>query len=157
MAESALKNEKPVLEVDMRLLLLEKRLEGFCEEPFQPEPTLSGPGRRQSALEKAQHSFATRQKKAWATVCFNVDADQQVNVVETMTAVREGMSNVYDAKSVYRLVRLQRRFSAATMAERADLLEHVTPMSQLAKHHKLLLLLKIYSICGRYGVNYQIS
>jgi len=123
---------------NIRLLLVEKGLEGYCEEPFESEPTLESSGNDAAVFQKAKRDFDSRKNKTWAVICLNVDPDQQIHVADTTTAQEawENLSKVYDVKSVAQLVRLKRRFCAASMSEGGNLQEHVMLMTQLAKQLK---------------------
>lgn len=122
---------------NLELLLVEKGLDGFIHEPFEPEPTLAGSA-DQAAYDKAKRIYDSNQRKAWATICLHVASDQQIHIADTSTAkdAWERLSAVFDPKSVAQLVRLRRRFYAACMPEGGDLVEHITEMSQLAKQLK---------------------
>ena len=117
---------------NMKLVLMERGLWGFIQETeVEPDST---------AQASAVNTYRLRSDKAYSLIALNVSKSLQVHI-SSITDPRlawETLRKQFEFVSIAQVVRLNRRFYAATLEEGADLLEHLTRMTSLAEQLKEL-------------------
>ena len=140
---------------NMKLLLATHKVTGHCEAPFRQKPTepeeptgvagaspsntqMSEYRRQREKYETALQDYQEREELAWGLLCSKIEPPQQACIEQTKTA-REAwkiLEDTFDAKSVTQLVRLSRKFYAASLPEGGDIHEHIRTMTRLAQQLK---------------------
>ena len=112
---------------NMKLVLMERGLWGFVLGTEQP------PGEGESAASR--NSFKLRSDKAYSLIALNVSKNLQVHIMSTTDPklAWTTLQKQFEFISVAQIVRLNRKFYAATMKESDDLMEHLTFMTSLAE------------------------
>ena len=112
---------------NIKLVLMERGLWGFVlgteEPPGEGEP---------AALRR---SFHLRSDKAYSLIALSVSKNLQVHIMSTTNPkiAWEILQKQFEFVSIAQIVRLNRKFYAATMNESDDLMEHLTFMTSLAE------------------------
>ena len=81
-----------------------------------------------SAAATVQNAYRLRSDKAYSLIALSVDKSLQVHISST-TDPREAweiLRKQFECVSIAQIVRLNRRFYAATMKEGTDFMEHLT-------------------------------
>ena len=106
---------------------MERGLWGFVEG------TETAPGT--SATASVQNACCLRSDKAYSLIALSVDKSLQVHISSTTDprAAWETLQKQFECVSIAQIVRLNRRFYAATMKEGTDLIEHLIYMTSLAE------------------------
>lgn len=113
---------------NVKLLLMQKELWGIVDGS-DPEPSAD-------ETEDLRRRYRTRSDKAYSIIALNVSISLQVHIVNTCHP-KEAWSILekqFSFVSITQLVRLTRKFYAASMEEGDDLLQHLTEMTQLAQN-----------------------
>ena len=107
---------------------MERGLWGFTQEGKETPP-------EESASATVKNAFRLRSDKAYSLIALNVQKDLQVHIssVTDPLAAWRTLQKQFEFVSVTQIVRLNRKFYAATMKEGADLQEHLTYMTSLAE------------------------
>ena len=113
---------------NIKLLLMERGLWGFTQEGKETPP-------EESASATVKNAFRLLSDKAYSLIALNVQRDLQVHIssVTDPLAAWRTLQKQFEFVSVTQIVRLNRKFYAATMKEGADLQEHLTYMTLLAE------------------------
>ena len=112
---------------NVKLVLMERGLWGFTQG-LETAP-------EESASITVRNAYRLRSDKAYSLIALNVEKDLQVHI-SSITDPRvawETLQKQFEFVSVTQIVRLNRRFYAATMEEGADLMQHLTYMTSLAE------------------------
>ena len=110
----------------MKLVLMEKDLWGFIEDVEVNVATDS---------PEVQGKFRSRSNKAYSLIALSIETSLQPHIVTT-TNPREAwciLENLFSFVSVTQIVRLNRKFYAASLEEASDLMIHITEMTSLAQ------------------------
>ena len=112
----------------MKLILMERGLWGFTQEgqEIPPEPT---------ALAATRNAYRLRSDKAYSLIALSIEKNLQVHIASTVNPKEawEILQNHFEFVSVTQILRLNRKFYAASMKEGEDLMEHITYMTSLAE------------------------
>ena len=113
---------------NMKLVLMERGLWRFIEGT-EVAP-VSG-----TATAAAINAYRLRSDKAYSLIALSVEKNLQVHISTTTDpkTAWETLKNQFECISIAQVVRLNRRFYAATMDEGTDILEHLTYMTTLAE------------------------
>ena len=105
---------------------MERGLWGFVQgTESEQEPTAS------ASMKK---SYRLRLNKAYSLIAFSVKTSLQVHISTTNPKTAwEILQKHFEFVSITKVVRLNRKFYAASMEKGADLLQHVTMMTSLAE------------------------
>ena len=105
----------------MKLVLMERGLWRFIEGT-EVAP-VSG-----TATAAAINAYRLRSDKAYSLIALSVEKNLQVHISTTTDpkTAWETLKNQFECISIAQVVRLNRRFYAATMDEGTDILEHLT-------------------------------
>ena len=112
---------------NMKLVLMEHGLWGFTQEGQETPPA--------DASAVAKNAFRLRSDKAYSLMVLNVEKNLQVHIssVTDPLAAWKILQKQFEFVSVTQVVRLNRKFYAASMKEGADLMQHLTHMTFLAE------------------------
>ena len=112
---------------NIKLVLMERGLWGFVEG------TETAPG--STATATMRNAYRLRSDKAYSLIALSVDKSLQVHISSTTDprAAWEVLQKQFECVSVSQIVRLNRKFYAASMKEGTDLMEHLTYMTSLAE------------------------
>ena len=82
-----------------------------------------------------RNAFRLRSDKAYSFIALNVEKDLQVHIATTTDPLEawERLRKQFEFVSVTQIVRLTRKFYAASMHEGDDLMQHLTQMTSLAE------------------------
>ena len=110
-----------------KLVLMERGLWGFVEG------TENTPN--STATDAVRNAYRLRSDKAYSLIALSVDKSLQVHISSTTDprAAWEVLQKQFECVSIAQIVRLNRKFYAATMKEGTDLMEHLTYMTSLAE------------------------
>ena len=113
---------------NMKLVLMERGLWRFIEGT-EVAP-VSG-----TATAAAINAYRLRSDKVYSLIALSVEKNLQVHISTTTDpkTAWETLKNQFECISIAQVVRLNRRFYAATMDEGTDILEHLTYMTTLAE------------------------
>ncbi len=113
---------------NIKLVLMERGLWGFTQEGQE-----IAPGKDASAA--VRNAYRLRSDKAYSLIALNVERDIQIHISSTTDPLVawETLKKQFEFVSITQIVRLNRRFYAATMEEDADLIQHLTHMTSLAE------------------------
>ena len=113
---------------NIKLVLMERGLWGFTQEGQETPP-------EESASATVRSAFRLRSDRAYSLIALNVEKDLQVHIssVTDPLAAWRTLQKQFEFVSVTQIVRLNRKFYAASMKEGADLQEHLTYMTSLAE------------------------
>ena len=112
---------------NIKLVLMERGLWGFVEG------TENTPN--STATDAVRNAYRLRSDKAYSLIALSVDKSLQVHISSTTDprAAWEVLQKQFECVSIAQIVRLNRKFYAATMKEGTDLMEHLTYMTSLAE------------------------
>ena len=112
---------------NIKLVLMERGLWGFVEG------TENAPN--STATDAVRNAYRLRSDKAYSLIALSVDKSLQVHVSSPIDprAAWEILQKQFECVSIAQIVRLNRKFYAATMKEGTDLMEHLTYMTSLAE------------------------
>ena len=107
---------------------MERGLWGFTQEGQETPPAAD-------ASAAVKNAFRLRSDKAYSLIALNVEKDLQVHIssVTDPLAAWKILQKQFEFVSVTQIVRLNRKFYAASMKEGADLMQHLTHMTSLAE------------------------
>ena len=111
----------------MKLVLMEKDLWGFVEgSETRPSDT---------AEDSIRRKFKSRSDKAYSLIALSVETSLQIHIVATTDPKEawEILKDHFSFVSITQIVRLNRKFYAASMRESDDMKEHITLMTSLAQ------------------------
>ncbi len=113
---------------NVKLVLMERGLWGFTQEGIEQPPD-------ENATDAAKRSFQLRSDKAYSLIALNVEKHLQVHIFGTTEPLKawQNLQKQFEFVSVTQIVRLNRKFYAASMQEGADLMKHLTYMTTLAE------------------------
>ena len=88
-----------------------------------------------TATEAVRNAYRLRSDKAYSLIALSVDKSLQVHISSTTDprAAWEVLQKQFECVSIAQIVRLNRKFYAATMKEGTDLMEHLTYMTLLSR------------------------
>ena len=112
---------------NMKLVLMERGLWGFVQgTESEPEPTASA---------SVKNSYRLRSDKAYSLIALSVKTGLQVHISSATNpkTAWEILQKHFESVSITQVVRLNRKFYAASMEEGADLMQHITMMTSLAE------------------------
>ena len=112
---------------NIKLVLMERGLYSFVNgTEAQPAET---------ATEHVKSAYQLRSDKAYSLIALSVEKNLQIHISTTTTPLGawEILRKQFEFVSITQIVRLNRRFSAATMKEDGDIMEHITYMTSLAE------------------------
>ena len=112
---------------NMKLVLMERGFWGFVQgTESEPKPTASA---------SVKNSYRLRSDKADSLIALSVKTSSQVHISSTTNpkTAWEILHKHFEFVSITQVVRLNRKFYAASMEEGADLLQHITMMTSLAE------------------------
>jgi len=111
----------------MKLILMEKDLWGFIEGT-EIAPALT-------AQDGVRRKFRARSDKAYSLIALSLETSIQVHIMGTIDpkVAWETLQAQFSFVSVAQIVRLNRKFYAATMSEGDDLMTHINKMTSLAQ------------------------
>ena len=114
-------------EYNIKLVLIERGLWGFVEG------TENTPN--STATDAVRNAYRLRSDKAYSLIALSVDKSLQVHISLTTDprAAWEVLQTQFECVSIAQIVRLNRKFYAATMKEGTDLMEHLMYMTSLAE------------------------
>ena len=107
---------------------MERGLWGFTQEGQETPPAVD-------ASATAKNAFRLRSDKVYSLIALNVEKDLQVHISSTTDplAAWKILQKQFEFVSVTQIVRLNRKFYAASMKEGVDLMQHLTHMTSLAE------------------------
>jgi hypothetical protein len=113
---------------NMKLVLMERGLWGFTQPGKETPPEAD-------ATTAVKNAFRLRSDKAYSLIALNVEKDIQIHIssVTDPSAAWERLQKQFEFVSVTQIVRLTRKFYAASMDEGADMIQHLTHMTRLAE------------------------
>ena len=111
-----------------KLVLMERGLWGFTQEGQEIPP-------EETATATVRNAFRLRKDKAYSLIALNVEKDLQVHIssVTDPLVAWQTLQKQFEFISVTQIVRLTRKFYAASMEEGGDLMQHLTAMTSLAE------------------------
>ena len=113
---------------NMKLVFMESGLWGFTQEGQEvpPEPIASA---------AVRNAYRLHWGKAYSLIALSVENNLQVHIALTVNPKEawDILQNHFEFVSVTQIVRLNRKFYAASMKEDDDLMEHITYMTSLAE------------------------
>jgi hypothetical protein len=112
---------------NIKLVLMERGLWGF----IAGTETLPA----ETATNAVKNAYRLRSDKAYSLIALSVHKSLQVHITTTTDprVAWETLQKQFEFVSITQIVRLNRKFSAATMKEGTDILDHVTYMTSLAE------------------------
>ncbi|KAK3749555.1 hypothetical protein QZH41_007287 [Actinostola sp. cb2023] len=113
---------------NMKLVLMERGLWGFTQPGGETPPEAD-------ATATVKNAFRLRSDKAYSLIALNVEKDLQIHIssVTDPSIAWEKLQKQFEFVSVTQIVRLTRKFYAASMDEGADMMQHLTHMTRLAE------------------------
>jgi hypothetical protein len=113
---------------NVKLVLMERGLWGFTQEGKEIPPD-------ENATNAVKNAFQLRSDKAYSLIALNVEKHLQIHISSTTDplAAWTNLQKQFEFVSVTQVVRLNRKFYAATMEEGGDLVKHLTYMTSLAE------------------------
>ena len=128
----------------MRCLLMERGLWGHVRKDnplVKPEILTAGDTVSQTAVNESKEKlaeFLLKADKAYSLIALSVESDLQIHVQSKNTASEawEALKEHFEFVSVTQIVRLYRRFYAAKMDEKGDMMKHITEMTRIAEQLK---------------------
>ena len=112
---------------NIKLVLIERGLYSFIKgTEAQPAET---------ATEHVKSAYQLRSDKAYSLIALSVEKNLQIHISTTTTPLGawEILRKQFEFVSITQIVRLNRRFYAATMKADGDIMEHITYMTSLAE------------------------
>ena len=113
---------------NIKLILMERGLWGFTKEGQETPPATT-------AEASAQRAFRLCSDKAYSSIALSIEKNLQVHIQQTTDPLEAWttLQKHFECLSISQIVRLNRKFYAATMEEGGDLMEHLTRMTSLAE------------------------
>ena len=113
---------------NVKLVLMERGLWGFTQEGKEVPPA-------ETATNAVKNAFQLRSDKAYSLIALNVEKHIQIHISGTTDPLVawQNLQKQFEFVSITQIVRLNRKFYAATMQERGDLMKHLTYMTSLAE------------------------
>ena len=113
---------------NIKLVLMERGLWGFTQEGQETPPA-------ETATTAVKNAFRLRSDKAYSLIALNVEKDLQVHISSVTNPLEAWkiLQKQFEFVSVTQIVRINRKFYAASMKEDADLMQHLTHMTSLAE------------------------
>jgi len=113
---------------NIKLVLMEHGLWRFTQEGQETPPT-------ETATMAVKNAFRLRSDKAVSLNALNVEKDLHVQIssVTNLLKAWKILQKQFEFVSVTQLVRLNRKFYAASMKEDVDLMQHLTHMTSFAE------------------------
>ena len=113
---------------NIKLVLMERGLWGFTQEGQETPPA-------ETATATVKNAFRLRSDKAYSLIALNVEKDLQVHISSVTNPLEAWkiLQKQFEFVSVTQIVRINRKFYAASMKEDADLMQHLTHMTSLAE------------------------
>ena len=110
------------------IILMERGLWGFTQEGQETPPEETAPA-------AVKNAFRLRSHKAYSLIALNVEKGLQVHIssVTNPLEASEILQKQFEFVSVTQIVRINRKFYAASAKEDADLMQHLTHMTSLAE------------------------
>ena len=107
---------------------MERGLWGFTQEDQETPPA-------ETATTAVKNAFRLRSDKAYSLIALNVEKDLQVHISSVINPLEAWkiLQKQFEFVSVTQIVRINRKFYAASMKEDADLMQHLTHMTSLAE------------------------
>lgn len=107
---------------------MERGLWGFTQEGQVTPPA-------DSVTASVRNAFRLRSDKAYSLIALNVEKDLQVHISSVTNPLEAWkiLQKQFEFVSVTQIVRVNRKFYAASMKEGADLMQHLTHMTSLAE------------------------
>ena len=125
---------------DMKFVLMEKGLWGFIDgteiaPPAEEEGENDQTNDQKLASQKTKAIYKAKSEKAYSTIALAVEKSIKIHVTTTTNPkdAWEILKKQFSFVSVTQIVRITRKFYAASMQENGDLQEHLTVMSTLAQ------------------------
>ena len=89
----------------------------------------------ETATAQVKSAYQLRSDKAYSLIALSVDKSLQVHISTTTDPLVawETLQKQFEFFSITEIIRLTRRFYAATMKESDDAMEHITYMTTLAE------------------------
>ena len=112
---------------NIKLVLMERGLYGFItgteEQPAE------------DATPQVKSAYQLRRDKAYSLIALSVEKNLQIHISTTTDPLEawEILRKQFEFVSITQIVRLNRRFYAATMKEDGDVMERITYMTTLAE------------------------
>ena len=115
---------------NIKLVLMERGLWSFIEGNEEVPA--------EDATVAVRNSYRLRSDKAYSLIALSVEKNLQVHISTTTDPkiASDTLKSQFECVSIAQVVRLNRRFYAATMTEGTDILEHLTYMTTLAEQLK---------------------
>ena len=128
----------------MRCLLMERGLWGFVREDnpvVKPEVVVASDTVTATAAAASQEKlseYLLKADKAYSLIALSVESELQIHVSSKTTASEawKALKEHFEFVSVTQVVRLYRRFFAAKMDEKDDMMKHITDMTRIAEQLK---------------------
>ena len=113
---------------NIKLVLMERGLWGFTQEGVEQPP-------EESASDVAKRSYQLRSDKTYLLIALSLEKHLQIHISGTTAPLEawQSLQQQFEFVSVTQIVRLNRKFYAASMQEGADLMKHLTYMTTLAR------------------------
>ena len=113
---------------NVKLVLMERGLWGFTQEGKEQPP-------EETATDTVKRSFQLRSDKAYSLIALSVEKHLQIHISSTTEPLKawQNLQKQFEFVSITQIVRLNRKFYAASMQEGADLMKHLTHMTSLAE------------------------
>ena len=107
---------------------MERGLWGFTQEGQETPPA-------ETATTAVKNAFRLRSDKAYSLIALNVEKDLQVHISSVTNPLEAWkiLQKQFEFVSVTQIVRINRKFYAASMKADADLMQHLTHMTSLAE------------------------
>lgn len=112
---------------NIKLVLMERGLWSFIDGNEEVPPD--------TATAAVRKSYRLRSDKAYSLIALSVGKNLQVHISTTTDPkiAWDTLKSQFECVSIAQVVRLNRKFYAATMNEGTDILEHLTHMTTLAE------------------------
>ena len=112
---------------NIKLVLMERGLWGFIAG------TETAPA--ETATVQVRNAYRLRSDKAYSLIALSVDKSLQVHITSTTDPriAWETLQKQFEFVSITQIVRLSRKFYAATMKEGTDIIDHLTNVHDVAR------------------------
>ena len=128
----------------MKCLLMERGLWGFVREDnpvVKPEVLTASDTVTAVAATASQEkldAYLLKADRAYSLIALSVESELQIHVSSKKTASEawKALKDHFEFVSVTQVVRLYRRFFAAKMDEKDDMMKHITQMTSIAEQLK---------------------
>lgn len=113
---------------NIKLILMGRGLWRFTQEGQETPPA-------ETATTAVKNAFQLRSDKAYSLIALNVEKDLQVHISSVINPLEAWkiLQKQFEFVSVTQIVRINRKFYAASMKEDADLMQYLTHMTSLAE------------------------